>query len=146
MTRQILIAAKFRLQNRDRRLILHKICHFQPFLKFELSKKFPCGPPFAKMPKMSDFSGLENLRLRCVQCLVSGTIPVSIYHLGWAGRIRNSPYMNFVHPPGLPSFFFEPPSSNLNFSYPPPPNKKKKKKEKETETPTLALLQSTDKQ
>ena len=35
--------------------------------------------------------------------------PVGIYHLGWAGRIRNSPYMNFVHPPGLPSFFFEPP-------------------------------------
>ena len=35
--------------------------------------------------------------------------PVSIYHLGWAGRIRNSLYMNFVHPPGLPSIFFEPP-------------------------------------
>ena len=25
--------------------------------------------------------------------------PVSIYHLGWAERICNSPHMNFVHPP-----------------------------------------------
>ena len=51
--------------------------------------------------------------------------PISIYHLGWAGRICNSPYMNFVFLPGMPSFFFEPPSSNLNFSYTPPPKKKK---------------------
>ena len=26
-----------------------------PFLKFQVSKTFSCGPPFAKMPKMSDF-------------------------------------------------------------------------------------------
>ena len=58
ITWQILMAAKFRLQNRHRRLILHKICHFQPFPKFELSKKFSWGPPFAKMPKITDFSCL----------------------------------------------------------------------------------------
>ena len=34
ITRPILIAAKFCLQNRDRRLILHRIHHFQPFQKF----------------------------------------------------------------------------------------------------------------
>ena len=43
-TRQILMAAKFRLQNGHRRLILHKICHFEPFPKFEHSIKFSWGP------------------------------------------------------------------------------------------------------
>ena len=58
--------------------------------------------------------------------------PVSIYHLGWAGRICNSPYMNFVHPPlGCLHFSLSPPSSNLNFSYTsPPPKKKTEKKER----------------
>ena len=51
--------------------------------------------------------------------------------------------MNFVHPPGLPSFFFELPLKQPEFFLLPP---KKRKKEKETETPTLALLHSTDKQ
>ena len=40
ITQQILIAANFCLQNRDPRLILHKIRHFQQFPKFELSIKF----------------------------------------------------------------------------------------------------------
>ena len=38
------MAAKFRLQNRHGGLILNKICHFQPFPKFELSKTFSWGP------------------------------------------------------------------------------------------------------
>ena len=60
-TRQIMVAANFRLPQRDYPVILHKICNFQPFLKFELCKKCSCGPPFAKMPKMTDFSCLGNL-------------------------------------------------------------------------------------
>ena len=61
IARQILMAAQFPLQNRHRRLILHKLGHFQPFVKMELSKKFPWGPPFAIMPKMTDFSCLGSL-------------------------------------------------------------------------------------
>ena len=34
ITQQIIVAAKFRLQNRYQRVILHKIYYFQPFLKF----------------------------------------------------------------------------------------------------------------
>ena len=49
-----------------------------PFLKFQLSKTFSCGPPFAKMPKMSDFLCLGSLRLRCVRSVVSGTKPFSL--------------------------------------------------------------------
>ena len=72
--------------------------------------------------------------------------PVSIYHLRWAGRIRNSPYKNFVHPPPWVAFIFlwTPLKQPEFFLHPLPPQKKKK--EKETETPTLALLHSTDKQ
>ena len=55
ITRKLLMAAKFCLQNRDRRLILHKICHFQPFQKFKLCKKFSWSPPFAEMLKLTDF-------------------------------------------------------------------------------------------
>ena len=43
-----------------------KICHFQPFVKLKLSKNISWGPPFAKMQKMSHFSGLGFGRLRCV--------------------------------------------------------------------------------
>ena len=61
IARQILIAAQFPLHTRHGRFILHKIGHFQPFLKIELSKKFSWGPPFAIMPKMTDFSCLGSL-------------------------------------------------------------------------------------
>ena len=77
ITRQILVAANFPLQHRDQRVIFHKICHFEPIPKFELSEKFSCGPPFPKMPKMTDFSRLGNLRLRCVGSVISGTVPLS---------------------------------------------------------------------
>ena len=70
ITQQMFIATKFRLRNRDRRLMLHKICHFQPFLKFLLSIKFSWGPHFAKMPKMTDFSCLGNQLPRCVGSVV----------------------------------------------------------------------------
>ena len=66
ITRQILIAAKFCLQSCDRCLILHKIGHFQPFPEFQLSKKFSWRPPFAKIPKLTNFSCLGNYLLRCV--------------------------------------------------------------------------------
>ena len=36
--------------------------------------------------------------------------------------------MNFVHPPGLPSFFFEPSLKQPEFFLHPPPQKKKEKK------------------
>ena len=60
ITQLILIAGKFRLQNRDCRLILHQICHFKLFVKIEFSKKFSWAPPFAKMSKMTDFLCLGN--------------------------------------------------------------------------------------
>ena len=72
-----MVVANFGLRHRDQRLILQKICHFQPFLKFGVSKTFSYGPPFAEMPKMSDFSCLGNLRLRCVGTVVSGNKPTS---------------------------------------------------------------------
>ena len=78
-TQQILIVAKFRLQNRDRHLILHKLYHFQPFLKFQLSKKFSLGSPFAKMPKMTNFSCLENQLLRCVGSVVLNIVTLFLY-------------------------------------------------------------------
>ena len=76
ITRQILMAAKFRLQNRHCRVILHKICHFQPVPKFELSKKISWGPAFAKMPKMTDFflfRKLETTLRRQPRLKLSGT-------------------------------------------------------------------------
>ena len=78
ISRQIVVVAIFGLRHRDQRLILHKICHFQPFFKLGVSKHFSCGPPFAEMPKMSDFSCLGNLRLRCVGTVVCGTKPFSL--------------------------------------------------------------------
>ena len=78
IAQKITVVANFQLRHRDRRLILHKICHFQPFLKFQVSKIFSCGPPFAEMPKMSDFSCLGNLQLRCVRNVVCGTKPPSL--------------------------------------------------------------------
>ena len=70
-TQQRMVAANYRLQHQDKRVVLHKICNFQLFLKFEHSKKISCGSPFAKMPKMIDFSCLGNLRLRCLRSLLS---------------------------------------------------------------------------
>ena len=52
-----------RSQNRDRRVILHKLCRFQPLLKFELSEKISWGSPFAKMQNMADFSCLRSRML-----------------------------------------------------------------------------------
>ena len=72
LTGQKMVAATLPLHHRDQRLILHNICHFQPFLKFQLSNNFSCSPPFAKMPKISDFLGLGFQRLRCVPSIVSG--------------------------------------------------------------------------
>ena len=45
ITQEIMVAANFRLQYRDQRDTLHKICNFEPFLKFEIS----CGSPFARL-------------------------------------------------------------------------------------------------
>ena len=78
ISRQIVVVAIFGLRHRDQRLILQKISYFQPFLKFGVSKNCSCGPPFAEMPKMSDFSCLGNLRLRCVGTVVCGTKPFSL--------------------------------------------------------------------
>ena len=78
IAQQIIVTATFPLHHRHQRLILHKICHFQPFVKLKLSKYFSLGPPFAKMPKMSQFSGLGNGRLRCVRSIVSGAKPFSL--------------------------------------------------------------------
>ena len=74
ITRQIMLVANFRLRHRHRRLILHEICHFQPFVKVQVSKNSSC----AKIPKMSNLSCLGNLRLRCVRTVVSGTKPFSL--------------------------------------------------------------------
>ena len=75
---QILITATFPLHHCHQRLILHKICHFQPFVKLKLSKKFSWGVPFAEMPNMSDFSGLRIGRQPCVRSIVSGAKPLSL--------------------------------------------------------------------
>ena len=55
IAQQIIITATFPLLNRYQRIILHKICHFQPFVKLKLSKIFSWGPPFAKMQKNEPF-------------------------------------------------------------------------------------------
>ena len=83
IARQILIAAQFPLHTRHGRFILHKIGHFQPFLKIELSKKFSWGPPFAIMPKRTDFSCLGNELLRSV-----GSVACSILALFFNCLIR----------------------------------------------------------
>ena len=66
IAQQIIVTATFSLHHPHQHLILQKLCHFQPFVKLKLSKKFKCCPPFAKMPKMSHFLGLGNGRLLCV--------------------------------------------------------------------------------
>ena len=81
LAQQIITTATFPLHHRHQRLILHKICHFQPFVKLKLSKKLSWGPPFAKMEKMSHFPGLKNGWLRCVGSIVSGAKPLSLKNL-----------------------------------------------------------------
>ena len=78
IAQQIIVAATFLMHHRHQRLILHKICHFKSFVKFQLSIKFSCGTPPAKMSKISQFSGLGNGRLRCVRSIVSGAKPLSL--------------------------------------------------------------------
>ena len=77
----IVVTATSPLHPRHQRLILHKVCHFQPFVKLKLSNKFSWVPPFAKMPKMSHLSALGNGRLRCVGSIVSETGPLSLKFL-----------------------------------------------------------------
>ena len=74
----IIVTATFPFHHRHQRLFLQKKCHFQPFVKLKLSKKFSWSSPFSKMPKMSHFSGLGNGRLRCVRSIVSGAKPLSL--------------------------------------------------------------------
>ena len=62
ITRQILMVSQVPFaESSINRLTLHKICHFQPFPRFEIPKIFSCGTPFAKNAKMTDFSCLGNL-------------------------------------------------------------------------------------
>ena len=77
IAQQIIVTATFPLHHRHQRFILRKICHIQLFVKLKLFKYFSWGPAFAKMPKMSQFSGLGNGRLRCVRSIVSGAKPFS---------------------------------------------------------------------
>ena len=78
IAQQRIVTATFSLHLRHQRLILHKICHSQPFVKLKLSKKVSCGPPFAKKRKMRDSLGLGNGRLRCVCNIVSGAKQLSL--------------------------------------------------------------------
>ena len=55
IAQQIIVTATFPLHHPHQRLILHKRCHFQPFVKLKLSKNFSWDPPFAKMTKMTPF-------------------------------------------------------------------------------------------
>ena len=87
---QIIVSDTFTLNHLDQRLILYKLCHFQPFAKFEAFQKILIGSPFAKMPKISHFSGLGNWWLRCVRSIVSGAKPLSLKCL-----IRTSIPSNF---------------------------------------------------
>ena len=45
----------FDFKNPDQQVILHKICHFQPFLKFEFSKTFHVFPSLLKCQKLPVF-------------------------------------------------------------------------------------------
>ena len=78
IAQQIIVTAIFPLNHGHQRLILHKMSHFQPFVKLKFSKKFSWGPPFAKMPKVSHFSSLGNGRLRCVRSIRSGAKQLSL--------------------------------------------------------------------
>ena len=55
IAQQIIITATFPLLNRYQRIILHKICHFQPFVKLKLSKTFSWAPPLLKRQKGAFF-------------------------------------------------------------------------------------------
>ena len=81
IAQSIIVTATSPLRHCHQGLILHKICHFQPFVKLKLSNKFSWVPAFAKMPKMSHFSALGNGRLRCVRSVVSGARPLSLKFL-----------------------------------------------------------------
>ena len=77
------VEANFRLQHRHSKqsllfLLLLLLFLLLLFLEIELCKKFLCGPPFAKIPQMTDFSGLGNRRLRCVRSTVSSAKPLSL--------------------------------------------------------------------
>ena len=78
IAQKIVVTAAFSLHHRHQLFILHKICHFQPFAKLKISKKFSFGPLFAKTTKMSHFSALGNVRLRYVYSIVSGAKPLSL--------------------------------------------------------------------
>ena len=78
IAQQILIIATFPLHHRHQHLILRKICHSQPFVKLKFSKKFSWGPPLAKMPKISQFSGLGNGWPRCVRSIDAGAKAFSL--------------------------------------------------------------------
>ena len=78
ITYKIGVAANFGLQHRNQRPILHQICHFLPFVKFQLSKIVSCDPPFGKMPKVSDFSCLGNLRQTSLGTVILETKPFSL--------------------------------------------------------------------
>ena len=78
IAQQIIVTVTFPLHRPHKRLILHKIGHFQPFVKLKLSQRIFMGFPFAKIPKTSHFSGLGNGQLRCVRSIVSGAKPLSL--------------------------------------------------------------------
>ena len=78
IAQQIIVTATYSLHLPHQRLILHKICHFRPFVKLKLSINCSWDPPFVKMPKMSHLSALGNGRLRCVRSIISGAKPFSL--------------------------------------------------------------------
>ena len=54
-------------------------CLIRTLIQIEAFQKIFMGySPFAKMPKMSHFSGLGNRQLRCVRNIVSGAKPRSL--------------------------------------------------------------------
>ena len=78
IAKKIIVTANFLMNHLQKRLILQKICHFQPFVKWKLSKKLSWGPPFAKMPRLSNFLHLGNGRLLCVRSITSRVKPLSL--------------------------------------------------------------------
>ena len=65
ITRQILIEAKFRLPNCDSRVTLYKIYYLQPFVKFQVSKIFSWGSPFAYSAKNNPLFMFRQLAEFC---------------------------------------------------------------------------------
>ena len=78
IAQQIIVTATFPLRHPHQRLILHKICHFQPFVKLKLSKNNLMGSPFCYDAKISNLLGLGNGRLRCVRSIDSRAKPLSL--------------------------------------------------------------------